>query len=168
MMQLSENGRLLNVGVIGLGGRGRGQLKLVSGMQDVKILAVCDVYEDRMKQGMEIAQGAIGTQDYHDILNMPEIEAIFIFTDWNSHIRIAIEAMKAGKVVVVQTAPATRVAIAEEFGQTPGTIGTKKMVGGLKVFCAVSSHVLETRLQLRLRYQRRCRYHHHGRGNRVP
>ena len=31
-MQLSENGRLLNVGVIGLGGRGRGQLKLVSGM----------------------------------------------------------------------------------------------------------------------------------------
>lgn len=86
----------------------------------------------------------------------------------HSHIERVQEAMKAGKVVVVQTAPATRVAIAEEFGQTPGTIGTKKMVGGLKVFCAVSSHVLETRLQLRLRYQRRCRYHHHGRGNRVP
>ncbi len=36
------------------------------------------------------------------------------------------------KHVVVQTAPATRVAIAEEFGMEPGTIGTGKMVAALR------------------------------------
>lgn len=36
------------------------------------------------------------------------------------------------KVVVVQTAPAVRVAIAEEFGAEPGTISTGKMVTALK------------------------------------
>jgi NADH-quinone oxidoreductase subunit G/NADP-reducing hydrogenase subunit HndD len=36
------------------------------------------------------------------------------------------------KHVVVQTAPATRVAIAEEFGREPGTIGTGKMVAALR------------------------------------
>ncbi|KAK8811497.1 hypothetical protein WA158_003231 [Blastocystis sp. Blastoise] len=50
----------------------------------------------------------------------------------NSHIEKVKAAMKAGKTVVIQTAPATRVAIAEEFDEPAGTIGTKKMVGGLK------------------------------------
>lgn len=38
----------------------------------------------------------------------------------------------ASKHVVVQTAPAVRVAIAEEFGIEPGTIGTGKLVAGLR------------------------------------
>lgn len=40
-------------------------------------------------------------------------------------------AMKAGKKVVVQTAPAVRAAIAEEFGEKIGTPGTGKMVAAL-------------------------------------
>ncbi|NLY10755.1 MAG: 4Fe-4S binding protein [Firmicutes bacterium] len=37
------------------------------------------------------------------------------------------------KHVVVQTAPAVRVAIAEEFGMEPGTLGTGKMVAALRI-----------------------------------
>lgn len=37
------------------------------------------------------------------------------------------------KHVVVQTAPAVRVALAEEFGFEPGTISTEKLVGALKL-----------------------------------
>jgi NADH-quinone oxidoreductase subunit G len=37
------------------------------------------------------------------------------------------------KVVVVQTAPAVRVAIGEEFGMAPGTIATGQLVAGLKL-----------------------------------
>ena len=40
-------------------------------------------------------------------------------------------AFKAGKFVVVQTAPAVRAAIAEEFGEPIGTTGTGKMVAAL-------------------------------------
>ncbi|MBP0989772.1 MAG: iron hydrogenase small subunit, partial [Oscillospiraceae bacterium] len=42
------------------------------------------------------------------------------------------EAMKAGKYVVVQTAPAVRAAIGEEFGMPIGTLATGKMVAALK------------------------------------
>ena len=41
------------------------------------------------------------------------------------------EAFKQGKFVVVQTAPAVRAAIAEEFGEKIGTPGTGKMVAAL-------------------------------------
>jgi NADP-reducing hydrogenase subunit HndD len=40
-------------------------------------------------------------------------------------------AFKAGKKVIVQTAPAVRAAIAEEFGEKIGTSGTGKMVAAL-------------------------------------
>ena len=40
-------------------------------------------------------------------------------------------AFKAGKFVIVQTAPAVRAAIAEEFGEPIGTTGTGKMVAAL-------------------------------------
>ncbi len=42
------------------------------------------------------------------------------------------EAMKAGKHVVVQTAPAVRAALGEEFGMPVGTAVTGKMVASLK------------------------------------
>ena len=41
------------------------------------------------------------------------------------------EAMKAGKLVIVQTAPAVRAAIGEEFGEKIGTPSTGKMVAAL-------------------------------------
>jgi len=41
-------------------------------------------------------------------------------------------AFKAGKKVIVQTAPAVRAAIAEEFGDKIGTVGTGKMVAALR------------------------------------
>ena len=49
----------------------------------------------------------------------------------NSEIAKVDEAFKAGKKVIVQTAPAVRAAIAEEFGEKIGTPGTGKMVAAL-------------------------------------
>ena len=49
-----------------------------------------------------------------------------------SEIEKVDEAMKAGKYVVVQTAPAVRAAIGEEFGMPIGTLATGKMVSALK------------------------------------
>lgn len=49
----------------------------------------------------------------------------------HSEIAKVDEAFKAGKNVIVQTAPAVRAAIAEEFGEKIGTPGTGKMVAAL-------------------------------------
>eukprot|EP01029_Cantina_marsupialis_P000003 TRINITY_DN0_c0_g2_i2.p1 TRINITY_DN0_c0_g2~~TRINITY_DN0_c0_g2_i2.p1 ORF type:complete len:1118 (-),score=455.47 TRINITY_DN0_c0_g2_i2:14-3367(-) len=50
----------------------------------------------------------------------------------NSRIDEVNKALDSGKIMVLQTAPAPRVAIAEEFGLEPGTIATEKMVGAAK------------------------------------
>jgi len=49
-----------------------------------------------------------------------------------SEIALVDEAMKAGKHVVVQTAPAVRAALGEEFGMPVGTAVTGKMVAALR------------------------------------
>ncbi len=100
-MELHENGRLLNIGVVGFGNRALEQVRLLKTMQDIRILAVCDKYEDRAKAAGEFVPGAAWSTDYRDMLKMDEIEAVIIITDWLTHIPIAIDAMKAGKHVAM-------------------------------------------------------------------
>ena len=50
----------------------------------------------------------------------------------HSEIEKVDAAFKAGKKVIVQPAPAVRAAIAEEFGEKIGTVGTGKMVAALR------------------------------------
>ena len=102
-MKLGTPGRTLNVGVIGLGFRGMPQLKLLLSMEDVNVVAVCDVFADRVEKAQEKvkeARGSVpfGTTDYREVNRRKDIEAVIIMTDWTTHIRIAVDAMKNGKI----------------------------------------------------------------------
>lgn len=102
-MKLGTPGRTLNVGVIGLGFRGMPQLKLLLSMEDVNVVAVCDVFADRVEKAQEKvkeARGSVpfGTTDYREVNRCEDIEAVIIMTDWTTHIRIAVDAMKNGKI----------------------------------------------------------------------
>lgn len=102
----------LKVGVIGLGKRGVCLLETcILPQPEVTVLAVCDVYEDRGRQGAELVARAgqetpFVTTDYQEVLAMPEIEAVFILTSWESHINLACDAMRAGKYVAMEVAGA--------------------------------------------------------------
>lgn len=92
----------INVGVIGLGGRGRGLLNTLLGIENVQIIAVSDLIEDRCQQGVEAVEKATGktpfsTLNHKEILAMEEIDAVIIPSSWVDHVHIAIDAMKAGK-----------------------------------------------------------------------
>ncbi len=97
----------INVGVIGLGGRGRGLLNTILGLQNIQVLAVCDLFEDRCQKGVEAVEKATGktpfsTENYKEILAMPEIEAIIVPASWADHVHIAVDSMKAGKYVGIE------------------------------------------------------------------
>lgn len=95
---------MLNACVVGLGGRGYG---LIGGVllknKDVNILAVCDVYEDRVARAVSKVQSAgmdvKGFTDYKEALNTKGIDTVFVFTDWSTHAEIAIYAMNKGLAV---------------------------------------------------------------------
>lgn len=95
----------ITIGMMGFGQRGTALLKdVILPRADVKIAAVCDVYEDRAETAAKLVADAgrpapIKTLDYCDMLSIKEIDAIVITASWESHISCAVAAMEAGKYV---------------------------------------------------------------------
>ena len=92
---------MIKLGYIGLGGRGRNMLKTVlDSFKDVEIAGICDICEERLEQGKEIVIEKTGkeplcTTNADDILNL-DIDCVMIMTYWETHIELAIKAMKKG------------------------------------------------------------------------
>ncbi|MBR4030551.1 MAG: Gfo/Idh/MocA family oxidoreductase, partial [Clostridia bacterium] len=98
----------LKIGIVGLGGRSfystGGLTRDLAYMDDVDIVWVCDLYQDRVDDAIrwlkeERGMSPKGTTDYKDILADPEVDAVGVFNGWEMHIQIATDAMKAGKAV---------------------------------------------------------------------
>ncbi|HBR31394.1 MAG TPA: glycosyl hydrolase, partial [Clostridiales bacterium] len=95
----------VKLGVIGLGCRGHGILDgTLLKMENVEITGVCDLYQDRADEGFRLVKQATGksvlcSTDYKDIIASNDVEAVIVMTAWESHIEIAITAMKAGKPI---------------------------------------------------------------------
>ena len=99
--------RTVHVAVVGVGHRGVGNARFISAMEGVRVDAVCDHYEDRIKavtDHIEATQGyrPIETRCFDDLLALESVEAIMIFTGWEDHIPLAIASMKAGKWVALE------------------------------------------------------------------
>jgi predicted dehydrogenase len=91
----------IQMGVIGVGGMGTGHVgSLVKrGEQDnVRVVAVCDVYQRRITRAKDICKGD-GYSDYRKLLDRKEIDAVLIATPDHWHAKIAMDAMEAGKHV---------------------------------------------------------------------
>ena len=110
-MKMGEKGKTVRVGIIGLGGRGYGQTETLLQMPDVEVSAVCDVYEDRVQQGRELVRKyrnylPDGETDYKKVIARDDVDAIFVFSSWETHLQICIESMYAGKRVATEVAGA--------------------------------------------------------------
>jgi len=94
----------IKVGCVGCGGMGRGDAGVFSSIADV--VAVCDV--DSVRLDAAANDGHIGRlkpekfKDYRNMLDRKDIEVISISTTDHWHVKIAIEAMQAGKHVFCQ------------------------------------------------------------------
>jgi len=102
---LTANDRI-NVALIGVGVRGSSLMRLVLDMAqrrgDVKIVAVCDVYEKRKKLAQEVTKAAFATLDYREVLTRSEVDAVIIATPDHWHAPIALAAIKSGKDVYLE------------------------------------------------------------------
>ncbi|OME85217.1 glycosyl hydrolase [Paenibacillus sp. FSL A5-0031] len=98
----------VKIGLIGLSGRGTGLLEIILlKMEDVEVVAVCDLHEDRREQAANMIEKAgcgrpFETADYKEVLDREAVDVIMICTPWSTHIPIAIEAMEKGKYVACE------------------------------------------------------------------
>ena len=92
----------VRVAVIGLGARGQYIVKpMLLEMDNCEIVAVCDLYQDRVDLVVsqikeETGKDVFGTTDYKEILARKDIDAVLVITSWETHVKIACEAMEAG------------------------------------------------------------------------
>ena len=102
----------IHVGLIGLGKRGVGLLSILVKMEDVIVTAVSDAYEDRRLNAVDKIVSFTGSKPYYsdnykDILNRKDIDAVIVSTSWADHINIVIDSMKAGKYVAFEVGGAS-------------------------------------------------------------
>ncbi len=100
----TEANSKINVGIIGVGGRGSALLNWIRQKDDAKIVAVCDCYVSRRKEaakraGLDPDSERDCVADYKEILDRDDVDAVIIATPDHWHARISIEAMKKGKDV---------------------------------------------------------------------
>lgn len=94
--------KVLSIGMIGLGGRGYGHLEYILKYQpEVKIVGVCDLYEDRAERARDLVieqrgETPLCTTDSDEILNIPGLDGVVIATSWKDHVPLCIAAMKKG------------------------------------------------------------------------
>jgi predicted dehydrogenase len=89
------------MGIIGTGDRGGGLIPLVNQIENLEVGACCDIIPFRLESALKSVDGtkAVGYKDYRKLLENPDLDAILVATPFNSHAKIATDALLAGKHV---------------------------------------------------------------------
>jgi predicted dehydrogenase len=93
----------LEVGCIGTGGRCRALMKSLATVPNVRLAAVCDIYDRSLAEGRKLADAqAFSTRQFRELLDRKDIDAVIIGTPDHWHVPITIAACEAGKDVYVE------------------------------------------------------------------
>lgn len=103
---LGANDRV-SLGLIGAGDRGNHVMSLFQNRPEVHVVAICDVYAQRLEATRQKAAGSVGFSDHRKLLETATLDAVLIATPDHWHSRIAIDALNAGKDVYCEK-PLTR------------------------------------------------------------
>lgn len=102
---------VVRVAFIGLGMRGPGAVNRMTNIEGVEIVALCDVEKERVEKvnamltgkGFPKAQEFYGdTEVWRKVTALPNVDLVYVATDWAHHAVIGVQAMKDGKHVAIE------------------------------------------------------------------
>jgi predicted dehydrogenase len=97
-----ERPPVTGIGVIGYGYWGPNLVRNFSEIPGSRVVAVSDLRADRLAPIVARYPSVKLTTDYHDLLNDPDIDAVVVATPVSTHFPLALEALNAGKHVLVE------------------------------------------------------------------
>jgi predicted dehydrogenase len=92
----------VQLGLIGCGERGRGDMGKFVRSGTVDVTAVCDIYGAQIDAAQQIAPKSKTFTDHRKLLEMKEVDAVLIGVPDHWHAAVAIDALNAGKDVYVE------------------------------------------------------------------
>lgn len=87
----------LRIGIIGPGSRGQFLMGFLVKNPKVEIAALCDIYQPSIDDALKIAPTAKVYNDYRQLLENKDIDAVLVATPLNTHFQIVMDAFDAGK-----------------------------------------------------------------------
>src|ERR1700752_4535114 len=93
---------MVRIGVIGYGYWGPNLVRNFVETPETQLVAVADLSQSRLDVVQRRYPGIEVSTDARDILNHPNIDAVAISTPVSTHFKLALEALKAGKHVLVE------------------------------------------------------------------
>jgi len=116
----------LNIGAIGVGGRGRADLNNVA---TENIVALCDVDDTRLGQAAENHKSAKTYADYRELLQQDDLDAVVIGTPDHHHAPAAIRALRRGLPVYCEKPLTHTVREARLLTETARKMGVATQMG---------------------------------------
>lgn len=101
----------VRIGIIGLGMRGPGAVERFVHIPGAQIVALCDIEPDRVEKTQEIlvkaglpkAAAYSGSPDaWKKLCERPDIDLVYIVTDWKTHAEMGVYAMEHGKHAAIE------------------------------------------------------------------
>ncbi len=100
----------VRVGFVGLGMRGPGAVERFSHIPGVEVVALCDYEPQRAekcqnilrKAGLKPADIYSGAEGYKELCARPDIDLVYVATDWDHHFPVAKAALENGKNTAIE------------------------------------------------------------------
>ncbi|MBQ3766915.1 MAG: Gfo/Idh/MocA family oxidoreductase [Bacteroidales bacterium] len=107
----------VRVGFVGLGMRGPGAVERFCYLEDATIVALCDLYPERVESAQQIldrhgiarAAEYSGEEGYKELCAREDIDLVYLAVPWQLHTPIAVYAMEHGKHVAIEVPAATSI-----------------------------------------------------------
>jgi predicted dehydrogenase len=98
----AAGGSVIKIGVVGYGYWGPNLVRNMFEVPDTSVVAVSDIRSDRLRHVSSRYPSLFVSTDYRSLIDDPDIDAIAIATPVHAHYELALEALQAGKHVLIE------------------------------------------------------------------
>jgi UDP-N-acetylglucosamine 3-dehydrogenase len=121
------------VGVIGTGFWGENQVRVLRQSRIANLVAICDADETRAKE-IGAKYGVPWYTDLGKLLRVPKLEAVTVCTPTQTHLKVGMLAIEAGKNLLVEKPMTGEEKAAEKLETAARKMGVKLLVGFIERF----------------------------------
>lgn len=134
---------MVRIGVIGCGYWGPNLIRNFSHLKGSQVLICSDLGEDRLNHMRSLYPQIETTTDYRRILGRKDVDAVVVATPPETHERLAVEALRAGKHVFVEKPLALSAVEGTRMVEAATQAGRVLMVGHTFVYTAAVNKIKE-------------------------